>query len=189
MNKFYLLLFLFSCLPNAKAQVTIGADRAPHPGAVLELESQSNHGLLLPKISLADASVWGLKGTPVEGMAVYNDNPSVFGSLKGKGFYVWAENKWHVAQQWPCTGAPDTGKISTGKTNIPANEVFQLWVDPVANASQYIWQTAGSATVVGYSNTNVISMAGLQAGSVTVSVKAVNICGTGNTQSINLTIQ
>jgi hypothetical protein len=170
--------FLLFNQSNAEAQVTIGANRKPHPGAILELESQSNHGLLLPHILLNDADTWQLDGTPVEGMVVYNEASSVSNNLKGKGFYVWIGNKWRIAQQVSCEGTPSIGTISVSRTNASVNEIFQAWVDPSAEATQYIWAVTGTATVVGYSNTNVISLAGTKAGNANIRVIAVNACGT-----------
>ncbi len=48
----------------------------PNSAAVLELES-NNKGLLLYGISLTNTTVWGLAGTPVSGMIVYNTNSSI----------------------------------------------------------------------------------------------------------------
>jgi hypothetical protein len=158
----------------SEAQVTIGIDREPHPGAILELESHSNRGLLLPYISLSDAKAWSLQGEAVEGMAVYNTS----NLLKGKGFYVWIEGQWCIAQQTSCQGTPSIGTISVSSTDIPVNVIFQALVDPSDGAVQYIWMVSGSADLVGYSNTNVISLAGTKAGYAEIKVKAVYACGT-----------
>jgi hypothetical protein len=162
----------------SKAQVTIGAGREPHLGAVLELESQTNHGLLLPYISLNDAGIWQLAGLPVEGMAVYNPDSSTANNLKGKGFYVWVGDRWRIAQQEVCEGAPSVGTVSVSRTEATVNEIFQAWVDPSAKTAQYIWTITGTATVVGYSNTNIISLAGTKAGNAEIKVTVVNACGT-----------
>lgn len=162
----------------SKAQVTIGAGREPHPGAVLELESQTNHGLLLPYISLNDAGTWQLGGEQIEGMAVYNETSSTSNKLKGKGFYVWVENKWRIAQQPTCEGTPSVGTVSVSRTDASVNEIFQAWVNPSAEAAQYIWTITGTATVVGYSNTNVISLAATKTGNANISVTVVSTCGT-----------
>ena len=58
----------------AKAQVTIGQNKAPDPSAVLDLRSNGNTGLLLPRLALAstsDATVLA-GGVHVQGMFVYN---------------------------------------------------------------------------------------------------------------------
>jgi hypothetical protein len=169
----------------SKAQVTIGADREPHPGAVLELESNATRGLLMPHISFGAANTWQLGGNSIEGMVVYNES----NNLKGKGFYVWTGSQWQIAQQTACSGAPVVGTISVSQTPIPVNVVFQAWVDPSSSATQYVWTITGTATVVGYSNTNIISLAGTKAGNAEISVKAINACGsTISSQSKSITI-
>jgi hypothetical protein len=79
--------------------------------------------------------------------------------------------------QHSCKGAPPAGTVSVSRTDASVNELFQAWVDISAEATQYIWTVTGTATVVGYSNTNIISLAGTKAGNVNISVKAVNACG------------
>ncbi|MDR2122424.1 MAG: hypothetical protein LBP34_04780 [Flavobacteriaceae bacterium] len=171
-------IFLFLNQSNIKAQVTIGEDREPHPGAVLELVSLSKHGLLLPHVSLTNAGTWQLDGTPVEGMTVYNEAPSTLNDLKGKGLYVWVDNKWRVAQQTTCNGTPSIGNISTDKTSCMVNEPFQAWVAPSVGATQYVWKITGAVSTAGYSNTNTISLVGMTKGTITITVKAIGVCGT-----------
>ncbi|MDU1905370.1 MAG: hypothetical protein E6772_11350 [Dysgonomonas sp.] len=70
-------LWGLATFPLIQAQVTIGADKKPNPGAFLEFvenlaDSTSNRGLLLPRVRLnaiADATPLTNK---VEGMLVYN---------------------------------------------------------------------------------------------------------------------
>jgi hypothetical protein len=175
---FTLCTLLLIC-PSIKAQVTIGADREPHAGAVLELVSHNAYGLLLPKLPLSNASDWGLGGSPVEGMTVYNENASTSNNLKGKGIYVWIEGLWRIANQIPCVSAPTLGAITLSNDKPAKNIVFLAWVDPVEGSTQYVWEIVGSG-LVGYSNTNVISLAGSVAGDFIIKVKAVNACGVGN---------
>jgi hypothetical protein len=101
---FILSAFLFLCTLNIKAQVTIGADQEPHVGAVLELVSNQTRGLLLPKVNLNSASVWGLGGAATDGMMVYNENTSTTNNLKGKGVYVWTDSQWKTTTTDPCSG-------------------------------------------------------------------------------------
>jgi hypothetical protein len=174
-----LCTLLLICTPLLEAQVTIGADREPHPGAILELESNHTHGLLLPRLSLSNASTWGLGGNPVEGMTVYNENASTANNLKGKGIYVWTEGAWRIAGQMPCAAAPVVGAISLSNNTPSKNVMFQAWVDPVEGAIQYVWETVGTG-MTGYSNTHVISLASSTAGNFVIKVKAVSACGVGN---------
>jgi hypothetical protein len=180
-RKLLLITILIFVALSPKAQVTIGAVREPHPGAVLELESQTNHGLLLPYVSLNDANTWQLDGTPIEGMAVYNVASSTSNDLKGKGFYVWVGNRWRIAQQAPCKGTSAVGTVSVSRASASVNEVFQAWVEPSAEAAKYVWEVTGTATVVGYSDTNIISLAGTKAGDASIRVTAVNACGVQTT--------
>jgi hypothetical protein len=178
-NLTYTLCTFLLIYTSMKAQVTIGADREPHSGAILELVSNNTHGLLLPRLSLGNASTWGLGGNPVEGMTVYNESSSTANNLKGKGIYVWTGGVWRITGQLPCTAAPTVGAISLSNDKPSKNVMFQAWVAPVDGAIQYIWETLG-AGMAGYSNTNIISLAGSATGNCVIRVKAVNACGVGN---------
>jgi hypothetical protein len=187
------LLTLYFLPESANAQVTIGAGTPPHPGAVLELVSNTHLGLLMPRISLTDAGDWGLEGSPANGMTVYNDSPSTANNLSGKGIYIWTDGRWspsfESSAQPACAGAPSIGTIHVSNASPAKNIAFQAWVDPVAdNTTQYIWTTTG-VPKMGYSNTNIISLAGLASGSLTISVNAVNSCGRSTSQSITIKIQ
>ena len=93
----FLLLLMGLGAASVKAQVTIGADTVPHPGAVLDLHS-TTRGLLLPHVALSDVAVFGLAGTASEavGMMVYNTNASITNG-NGVGVYVWDGNNWKVS--------------------------------------------------------------------------------------------
>ncbi|GHT00206.1 hypothetical protein FACS189421_11970 [Bacteroidia bacterium] len=80
---------------SVNAQVTIGSDKVPHVGAVLDLQSD-NLGLKLPNVALDnDLTVFGLPVTSestaagAKGMYVYNTNPTV-----GEGVYAWDGYQW-----------------------------------------------------------------------------------------------
>jgi hypothetical protein len=164
---------------SIKAQVTIGAEKEPHLGAVLELASGDTHGLLLPRLSLTSASAWSLGGNPVEGMTVYNESASTANNLKGKGVYVWTGSAWRISSQLPCSGvAPKPGEITLSTGSPTRNVVFQAWVAPVEGAIKYVWEILGVG-MVGYSESNSISLAGSTANNFLISVRAVNACGVG----------
>ncbi len=55
-----------------------------HPGAIMELESNSK-GILVPRIILNDVLLWTLDGNPIEGMLIYNDS-----GVLVSGFYYWS---------------------------------------------------------------------------------------------------
>ena len=85
----------------AQAQVKIGNNPTSiNGGSLLELES-TNKGLLMPRISLTNTTTWGLSGTAVAGMHVYNTNASITSTtatcptLSAKiGEYYWDGSCW-----------------------------------------------------------------------------------------------
>lgn len=97
MKNVLILLMVISSI-KAFSQVGIGTV-SPHVGSILELSS-ANQGFLLTRVSLANTTTWGLSGTSIEGMKVYNTNTSIVGTalapkLKtGKGVYYWSNSKW-----------------------------------------------------------------------------------------------
>jgi uncharacterized protein (TIGR02145 family) len=89
---FLMLAFLIGSAASMNAQVTIGSDQDPHEAAVLDLSKTSNRGFLLPRVSLADAKLWGLEpasSTDAEGLMVYNENAGVLHGY-GAGVYIWS---------------------------------------------------------------------------------------------------
>ncbi|GHU59533.1 hypothetical protein FACS189411_16450 [Bacteroidia bacterium] len=192
MKRFFLILFALVSLSAlcVKAQVTIGTDRSPHPGAVLELESNGNKGLLLPNVTLTKADNWDLGGSEVDGMIVYNESVSTADGLNGKGIYVWKNHKWNMTHETPCSAAPMLGSITLSPAGSPKiNTPFTCSVPQVAGVISYEWILP--AELMGQSNTNVISLVGIKTGTYTVSVKATNACGTGNAETLSggVTIQ
>jgi hypothetical protein len=99
---FIFLLFLLLNVALVGAQVTIGSIEDPHPGAVLDLQSDSL-GLLLSKVSIKnDAEFQLVKETGDEetdeairqsaiGMIVFNTNDQL---TEGTGLYIWTGAKW-----------------------------------------------------------------------------------------------
>ncbi|GHV52640.1 hypothetical protein FACS1894181_15890 [Bacteroidia bacterium] len=193
MKRFFLILFALVSLSalSVKAQVTIGADRPPHPGAVLELESNGRKGLLLSNVTLTKADNWSLGGSEVDGMMVYNESGSTTDGLKGKGIYVWTGHKWNMTHETPCSGAPVLSSITLSPAStlagfVPINTLFTCSVPQVAGVVSYEWILPPE--LKGQSNTNVISLAGIKTGYCEIRVKAINACGTGNEQKLGLTI-
>lgn len=120
----YFLIFTFACL-TVKAQVKIGGTPVVNDAAMLELESPSGAGLgrgfLTTRISLANTTSWGLAGTPVAGMMLYNTNANIQGNsffpaaAGGIGIYYWNGSGWishsgntGIAQGWSLTGNAGT---------------------------------------------------------------------------------
>ena len=121
---FVILLFLIiSGTAFVNAQVTIGADTVPHPGAVLDLHS-TTQGLLMPRVALSDVAVFGLAGTAstAVGMMVYNTNASISNG-QGVGAYVWDGNSWKVS------AGSSGGVLTPGvlDTIRGAKDTYRIW--------------------------------------------------------------
>lgn len=97
---------LLMCSIGAAAQgkikdgTVIGSPSLPDAAAVFEVES-NNKGLLIPRVSLTNTTVWGLAGSPVSGgMTVYNTNAAMTGTATapviagGVGIYYWNGSRW-----------------------------------------------------------------------------------------------
>ncbi|GLU56212.1 hypothetical protein [Dyadobacter frigoris] len=98
------VIFLFALLPGFSAvfaQVKIGTNPTTiNAGSALEIES-TNKGLLMPRISLANTTTWGLAGIAAAGMHVYNTNAGItstntaYPTLVAKiGEYYWDGTGW-----------------------------------------------------------------------------------------------
>jgi hypothetical protein len=183
------VLFVLLCLiatSTMQAQVAISpansSDNTTHAGAVLKLVSNGSQGLLLPTVNLTNASTWGLGGSSTDGMVVYNRGNSI-----PKGFYVWIESRWRPMQT-PVSGSPTVGSITfTPSSSVARNSVFHASVAAQEGVT-YTWIVPGS-NIKGYSNTNVISLVGLSAGTYTISVTATNAFGSSSPASGTVTIQ
>ena len=180
---FLIILLTLACSCGIHAQVTIGANREAHPGAVLELESSGNKGLLMPIIALTDAAVWGLGNPAIDGMIVFNDNASTANGLKGKGLYVWTNNRWRMTLDRPCSAAPAPGS-PVGPAAIKANSQF-LYSVPLIEGATYKWTLPSN--IIGQSNTHSIDLVGIKAGKYSISVEVSNSCGTG-TATASITV-
>ncbi|MCF2491454.1 tail fiber domain-containing protein [Dyadobacter sp. CY347] len=90
------------------AQVKVGDNPGViNAGSALEIEA-NDKGVLLPRVSLFKTDVWGLGGTPVAGMLIYNTNGDMFGTdaypvlqPQGSGVYSWDGNGWVGAKFTP----------------------------------------------------------------------------------------
>jgi len=120
-----LLFLMVSGTAFVNAQVTIGADSAPHLGAVLELHS-TTQGLLLPRVALSDVAVFGLAGnaSTAVGMTVYNTNAGITNG-RGVGVYVWDGNNWKVS-----AGGGGVGQPGVLDTIRGANGTYRIWCFP-----------------------------------------------------------
>lgn len=136
MKKVFLLMLSLIVLgaTSAHAQVTIGSDSDPTPGAVLDLQSGGGLGFLLPQVILTSATEWlPVAGTPTEGMTVYNASTSSAYGLDGKGIYVWISSSWNK-----------TGASTKSCVEVSVNPITHSnFVDKGAN------QTLGAVLMAG----------------------------------------
>ena len=122
-----ILLFLMSLeTANVYAQVAIGANTVPHPGAVLDLKS-TTQGLLLPRVALSSVSVFGLAGDAAQavGMTVYNTNIDMI-SGRGVGIYTWNGSAWANVSG----GSGGIGQPGVLDTIQGSKATYRIWCFP-----------------------------------------------------------
>lgn len=192
---FLALLLLVLSTARVHSQVTLSSDQAPKGGAVLDLSQVSDQklGLLLPRISLTDITVWQLQSDDADttkvGMLVYNTNVETAGG-NGPGLYVWNGTFWEPLRK----GRPvldfdldvDGRALVPGTTvNIGAGGTRSFTAVDFAphNAAHrgVTWTITSGDDKVSINNANKTSCtvtAGLDAGSVVLTVKSLD----GNVQ-------
>jgi hypothetical protein len=92
---FLMLALLIWSAASMNAQVTIGSENTPHPGAVLDLQS-TTQGFKLPTVALNDVSLFQLGNgvaSNANGIMVFNTSTTTIGG-NGIGIYVWW-TKWN----------------------------------------------------------------------------------------------
>ncbi len=97
MKSSYKLLFLTAILLLTNpihAQVTIGANTAPDADAILDLQSQTKKGLLLPRVALIATNDFSPLNKHVEGMVVYNTATTTGTNGVSPGYYYNNGSKW-----------------------------------------------------------------------------------------------
>lgn len=115
---------------------TISSASAPHQGAILELES-NDKGVLLPRVALSATTTWGLGGTAVEGMQVYNTSTTTTGTALAPtlpavaGMYYWNGTRWvgmdytaGTTGSWALNG--NTGTTAPADVGVAAGTA-QYW--------------------------------------------------------------
>ena len=124
MKKIFVMMLtvLYWGTASMNAQVMIGSASDPAPGAVLDLQSGGNKGLLMPRVILTSASVWApLSGSAVNGMTVFNTSTATTNGLEGTGMYVWINGSWRLLYHAKsCEGAI----IKNGAYSGPASGVY-----------------------------------------------------------------
>ncbi|MCE7060282.1 tail fiber domain-containing protein [Dyadobacter sp. CY343] len=156
----------------AFAQVKVGENpQTINAGSVLEIES-SDKGLLLPRISLANTTTWGLAGTPAAGMQVYNMNAGVTATSTsypiaegGTGVYYWDGSGWVSSKKGQSGSGSDFDWLKTSNNATPS--------DPADIGSAIYHGGAGSQEVTVRSNTVVAGE----------SVRTTTVAGHGTAQA------
>ncbi len=80
---------------------------------------------------------------------------------------------------------PTTPSVIHGNTTITTAGKYTYYVDPVADADSYVW-TVSNNNWTGSSTTESIKLSISDAGTGTLTVKAVNICGESNTATLDI---
>ena len=172
---------------SIEAQVTIGADSDPHPGAILDLHSTK--GFKLPTVNLSNANFFQLSedGSQAAGMVVYNTNSGMIDG-RGVGVYVWNGSKWwFIAVSSGAAVQVTLITLSPGSVSLESNTTQQFTADVTpANATNrnVLWSVSPC------SGTGSITASGLftpgSAGSVEVLASAVD--GSGIVGKADVTI-
>jgi hypothetical protein len=134
-----ILPFLILGTANVYAQVTIGANREPHPGAVLDLQSGSK-GLKLPVVAIDDVKAFQLSddGSEAVGMIVYNSKTNTIDGA-GTGIYVWDGSKWMIVSSPIFTTRIE---VTSEKESADYGEPVQFTATvfpAIATDRNYIW--------------------------------------------------
>ncbi|MFT4223162.1 hypothetical protein [Dysgonomonas sp.] len=102
MKQIFIFFVIFLCATVSNAQVTIGSNKPPHAGALLDLkenaDGSSTKGLLLPRVALEATNSPAPLAAHEEGMTVYNtatSAPSVSSAYYvSPGLYYNDGTKW-----------------------------------------------------------------------------------------------
>ena len=108
MKKIFLLAGIITLMSSLtlRAQVTIGENQEPNPAAVLDLRSNGDLGLLLPRVALTDTVLPAAAVPPVKGMFVYNTTASSDGKVI-EGVYYGDGHRWLQTHAGPSVKMPD----------------------------------------------------------------------------------
>ena len=96
----------------------------PNPSALLDVDASpgNNKGLLIPRVSLTDISVYApIVGAPVTSLLVYNTNPAMIGG--GLGFWYWDGTKWAQSMGPAGTNGVHCWDLNGNGINDPAEDI------------------------------------------------------------------
>jgi len=164
-----ILLLLFFALP-LKAQVTIGAQKAPHSYSVLELMSAK--GLRLPVLNNSERDALKLTpdSTEAGGLVIYNTDIDCI--------EFWSDGKWIDLGSNSSFLSPISGNngVTKGATGLTYS------VTPVSGVTTYTWTVpTGWSITAGLGTASITVTAGTtegHAGTITVSANNGNCTGT-----------
>jgi autotransporter adhesin len=169
----------------ASAQVKIGDNPVTiNPGSLLELES-TDLGLSMPRIAVTDRVTWGLRGNvPVEGMMVYNTNPTTGVNGLQAGMAVWKNGQWISVDETPYMHVNSTQVGNSTLANSGATGANAIAVGPNAIASgadstalgQGASATAAQGVAIG-AGSSVVQVGGVALGAGSVASTAAGVAG------------
>jgi len=170
--------FLYSALLLHAQGVTIGSGNPPHPSAVLDLQSNQG-GLLLPRLTTAERN--GLQ-QPSIGLQVYNTDNHCVDTYFPSGWRSIACD---------CQQAPAAPVSVSGPTLVcPGSTLVGFHVQAVPEASQYVWQIDSQDTLYPASSPDSILLSfSQQAGLRSISVQALNSCGSSSPYAFTVDVQ
>jgi len=169
----------------ASAQVKIGDNPVTiNPGSLLELES-TELGLSMPRIAVTDRVTWGLRGNvPVEGMMVYNTNPTTGVNGLQAGMAVWKNGQWISVDETPYMHVNSTQVGNSTLANSGATGANAIAVGPNAIASGVdstaLGQGASAAAAQGVAigaGSSVVQVGGVALGAGSVASTAAGVAG------------
>ena len=187
---FVMLSLLLWSAANVQAQVTIGSNANPHPGAALDI--QSSKGLKLPVVAIFNANILELAGdadkATAVGIMVYNTNASMVDG-RGEGVYVWNGSKWMFVAVSSGAAVPVTQiSVSPSGTSVTSGQTqpFTATVSPgnatTPEVSWLVLPGTGSGTIISTGTSAGLFTAG-SAGTVTVRATATDGSGVYGEQS------
>ncbi len=157
---------------------TGASNPTPDPSALVDMQS-STSGLLIPRMTTAQMN---LIQNPANGLTIYATDTYCFMYYTGT---AW------TPISCACSGAPTAPVAFTGTNNttICAGTTQTYSIASVSGATSYYWIIpAGGGTILSGQGTTSISLLIGNASSTTVSVFAVNSCGSSAQLSETLTI-
>ena len=180
MRQFHIILLFFILIPIIKLSaqgVTIGSANPPDAAAILDLQSNQK-GLLLPRLSTAQRNAIVL---PVRALVIYNTSNECI-----EGYFP---SGWKVLQ-CNCSSAPPSPALISGPTlACPADTGLLFSIAAVSGATSYQWTIGSTDTLISGTGTDSVRV-NLSAltGQRSISVRAVNFCGSSLPATLSLNV-